>query len=244
MDTSPSAATATCPVCGRPFPGYLLVPAALVRPGVREAIRRDHPDWSDDSVICREDLNGYRAGYVRGLLEADRGELDRLESQVVQAFADEDLLSQNINETFDQRRGPGQRMADAMASFGGSWRFILGFLAVLALWIAVNASALLTRPFDPFPFILLNLVLSCLAAIQAPVILMSQNRQSERDRLRAEYDFRTNLKAELEVRMLHEKLDHLLSHAWQRLLEIQQLQLELMADLDKRDPDAPGAHPA
>ena len=224
--------TASCPVCGRTLPRSELVPAALVRPGVREAVRHDHPDWSDADVICRDDLSQYRAEYVRTLLEADRGELDRMETQVVQAFRTEDLLSENVNETFEQERRAGQRVADAIADFGGSWSFILGFLVVLALWIAINASQLLRHPFDPYPFILLNLVLSCLAAIQAPVILMSQNRQEAKDRMRSEYDFRTNLKAELEVRLLHEKLDHLLQHAWGRLLEIQQLQLDLMAELE------------
>ncbi|MEJ2288214.1 MAG: DUF1003 domain-containing protein [Deinococcales bacterium] len=242
MDHAPSPATATCPVCGRTLPRSELVPAALVRPGVREAVRRDHPGWRDADVICRDDLAQYRAEYVRTMLEADRGELDRMETQVVQAFRTEDLLSENVNETFDSERRTGQRIADAIADFGGSWTFIVGFLAVLALWIGVNASQLLRHPFDPYPFILLNLVLSCLAAIQAPVILMSQNRQEAKDRMRAEYDFRTNLKAELEVRLLHEKLDHLLQHAWGRLLEIQQLQLDLMAELDqeRRPPPSSG----
>ena len=134
-------------------------------------------------------------------------------------------------------------MADAIAAFGRSWAFILGFLAVLALWIAVNASLILRRPFDPYPFVLFSLVLSCLAAIQAPVIPVSQNRQASKDRMRAEYGFRTNLKAELEVRLLHEKLDHLLEHAWQRLLEIQQLQLDLLQERTDqgRPPDGPGS---
>jgi len=216
-----------------------LVPAALIRPALREAIRHDHPAWSDADVICRDDLDRYRAEYVRDLLEEDRGDLDRLESQVVQAFRTEDLVSENINEAFDQERRPGQRLADSIAAFGGSWAFILGFLAVLAIWIAINGSQILRHPFDPYPFILLNLVLSCLAAIQAPVILMSQNRQASKDRMHAENDFRTNLKAELEVRMLHEKLDHLLQHAWQRLLEIQQLQLDLMQELERGRLDTP-----
>jgi uncharacterized membrane protein len=239
MDHDAATATAACPICGRSLPRSELVPAAFVRPGVRNAVHRDHPAWSDDDVICREDLGRYRADYVRTMLEADRGELDQMESQVVQAFQTQDLLSQNVNESFDQKRRPGQRIADAIADFGGSWSFILGFLAVLALWIGINAGQLLRHPFDPFPFILLNLVLSCLAAIQAPVILMSQNRQEARDRMRAEDDFRTNLKAELEVRLLHEKLDHLLQHAWGRLLEIQQLQLDLMAELEKHRASTP-----
>jgi len=217
-----------------------------VRRGVRDTIRHDHPEWSDSDQICRQDLDRYRAEYVRSMLETDRGELDRLESQVVQAVTNEDLVSENVNESFEQKRGIGEHISDAMADFGGSWTFILGFLAVLLVWIAINAGLLLRRPFDPYPFILLNLMLSCLAALQAPVILMSQNRQEAKDRMRAEYDFRTNLKAELEVRLLHEKLDHLLQHDWQRLLEIQQLQLEMMGELTKEatSPGGGGAEPS
>ena len=99
------------------------------------------------------------------------------------------------------------------------------------IWIALNTFLLLKRPFDPYPFILLNLVLSCLAAIQAPVIMMSQNRQESKDRLRSQHDYRVNLKAELEIRQLHDKIDHLLSHQWERLVEIQQIQIDLLSEL-------------
>jgi len=99
------------------------------------------------------------------------------------------------------------------------------------IWIALNSVLLLRRPFDPYPFILLNLVLSCLAAIQAPVIMMSQNRQESKDRLRSQHDYRVNLKAELEIRQLHDKIDHLLSHQWERLVEIQQIQIDLLSEL-------------
>ncbi len=105
-----------------------------------------------------------------------------------------------------------QRLASAIASFGGSWTFISGFGIVIFLWILVNAVVLRTRPFDPYPFILLNLMLSCLAALQAPVIMMSQKRLEVKDRLRADEDYRINLKADREIRLLHEKLDHLLQH--------------------------------
>ncbi len=123
-----------------------------------------------------------------------------------------------------------------MAEFGGSWRFIIYFAVVLVVWITFNSVELLSRPFDPFPYILLNLVLSCLAAIQAPVILMSQNRQEAKDRLRGEHDYRVNLKAELEIRLLHEKLDLLLTHQWQKLLEIQRIQMDLMEDMVRKVP--------
>ena len=108
---------------------------------------------------------------------------------------------------------------------------IISFAVVMAIWIVINTVALLRRPFDPFPYILLNLVLSCLASIQAPVIMMSQNRQEAKDRLRAEHDYRVNLKAEVEIRQINVKMDQLLTHQWQRLLEIQQIQTELMEEV-------------
>lgn len=139
---------------------------------------------------------------------------------------------------------PGQlvrpAIADHVATFGGSWTFITIFFAVLVGWMALNVVVLVRKPFDPYPFILLNLVLSCLAAIQAPIIMMSQNRREVKDRLRAEHDYQVNLKAELEVRLLHEKLDHLIVHQWQRLLETQRLQVEMLDGLAARlDPRPP-----
>ncbi len=127
-----------------------------------------------------------------------------------------------------------------MAVFGGSWSFILCFGAVLLVWIAVNSIAVLRQPFDPYPYILLNLVLSCLAAMQAPIIMMSQNRQEAKDRMRAEHDYQVNLKAELEIRHLTWKMDQLLNHQWQRLLEIQKIQTELMEELLRKPPHRQG----
>jgi uncharacterized membrane protein len=127
-------------------------------------------------------------------------------------------------------------MADKLADFGGSWRFISIFGGILFLWIVINSVLMIWKPFDPYPFIFLNLILSCLAAIQAPIIMMSQNRQEARDRLHAEQDYRINLKAELEIRHLHEKIDHLLMNQWQRLMEIQQIQMELMDELTHKKP--------
>jgi uncharacterized membrane protein len=128
----------------------------------------------------------------------------------------------------------GQRVADKVATFGGSWTFILSFLAFLLLWIAANAFILMNKGFDPYPFILLNLILSCLAALQAPVIMMSQNRQEEKDRERARNDYMVNLKSELEIRLLHEKLDHLILHQEQSLIEIQRVQIDMMNDILSR----------
>ncbi|MCA9081996.1 MAG: DUF1003 domain-containing protein, partial [Planctomycetaceae bacterium] len=151
----------------------------------------------------------------------------------LESLRQHDILVQNIEATLDERLSFGEQLADQVASFGGSWTFILCFGGVLILWIAVNSIAMLGKAFDPFPYILLNLVLSCLAAIQAPVIMMSQNRQEAKDRLRAENDYRVNLKAELEIRHLHSKIDLLLTHQWQRLMEIQQVQTDLLEELGR-----------
>lgn len=226
-----SSATRTCSVCGKDFPPRQLVHGALVRPPVADLIRREHPDWSEADTICRDDLARYRGAYVQSLLVQEKGELDELERAVLVGLQKHELLSANSDAVFEQDRTLGERLADRIASFGGSWRFLIAFGAFLALWIAANTVVLLRRPFDPFPFILLNLLLSCLASIQAPVIMMSQNRQEAKDRLRSQHDYQVNLKAELEIRQLHEKLDHLLSHQWERLVQIQEVQIDLLSEI-------------
>jgi len=207
---------------------------ALVRDLFAERIRRDHPDWSENSFICREDLGRYRALYVHDLLESEKGELTVLEHEVVESLRKHELLSANVDAEFEQKWSFGERLADRIASFGGSWSFLIIFGVLLTIWIAVNSLVLLWRPVDPYPYILLNLVLSCLAAIQAPIIMMSQNRQETKDRLRSQHDYQVNLKAELEIRILQEKLDHLLSHQWERLVQIQEVQLDLLSELRQR----------
>jgi uncharacterized membrane protein len=220
-----------CQICKKQKRLNEVVPAELVSEPVVETIRKTNPDWSSSGFICISDLNHFRAMYVKDILETEKGELSALEEQVVKSLKEQELLSKNINIEFERQLKVGDRLADRLAAFAGSWRFIIGFFVVLIIWIAVNAVALMQKPFDPYPFILLNLVLSCLAAIQAPVILMSQNRQEARDRLRSEQDYAVNLKAELEIRQMHEKIDHLLRSQWQRLLEIQEIQTELMEEL-------------
>ena len=223
---------ATCRICHKAKAA--MVPVALVRPAILEQIRKEHPGFSAEGYVCAEDLNHFRFQYVQGLLASEKGELTTLDREVLQSLSQHDLLSSNINEEFDENLTFGQALADKIAAFGGSWKFIIIFCAVLLIWITVNATVLLWRPFDPYPFILLNLILSCLAAMQAPLIMMSQNRQEEKDRLRAENDYQINLKAELEIRYLHEKIDHLLSRQWERLVEIQQIQMDLMTELVDR----------
>jgi uncharacterized membrane protein len=227
----PKQTTVVCQVCGKQKTYTEALRAASVRDSIVEVIRGSVPQWSPDGYICYEDLHNFRMQYVHGLLESEKGELDGLEQEVLRSLKEQDLLSENLNESYEERIGIGDRLADHIAQFGGSWGFILTFTGLCLGWIAVNSIHLiLAKPADPYPFILLNLMLSCLAAVQAPLIMMSQNRQEAKDRLRSEYDYRVNLKAELEIRLLHEKLDHLLINQWQRLMDIQELQMELLEE--------------
>jgi uncharacterized membrane protein len=234
--TNKSQKAAVCQICKKRKALSELFPGALVRDSIVEIIRKKHPDWSSSGFICLDDLNYFRTEYVKDVLAADKGDLSALEKQVMKSLKEEELLSKNVNVEFEGQLTFGQRLADKIAEFGGSWRFITIFAAVLLVWVTVNSIILIWRPFDPYPFILLNLVLSCLAAVQAPIIMMSQNRQESKDRLRAQHDYLVNLKAELEIRHLHEKMDHLLRHQWQRLLEIQEIQTELMEGLTPKTP--------
>jgi uncharacterized membrane protein len=225
-----------CPICKRQKKQSEVIPGPLIRESVVETIRKVHPDWSPDGFICISDLNEFRGKYVKDVLETEKGELSALEEQVMRSLKEHELLSKNVNIEFDQQLTLGERLADKIAEFGGSWGFIVCFAGFFLLWIAINSIMLIWKPFDPYPFILLNLILSCLAAIQAPIIMMSQNRQEAKDRLRSQHDYSINLKAELEIRHLHEKVDHLLMNQWQRLLEIQEIQTELMEELAQKTP--------
>lgn len=219
-----------CQICGETRRARLR-PGIVVRPPVAELVRNDAPNWSNNAWICLDDLARYRYRYVESLLQAEKGELDELEKEVLRSLSEHDILARNPEEEFLADLSPGERLADQIAAFGGSWTFIIVFAVVLLGWMLVNSVVLLTRAFDPFPYILLNLVLSSLAAIQAPLIMMSQRRQESRDRLRSVRDYQVNLKAELEIRHLHQKLDHLLSHQWERLVEIQEIQMELINEV-------------
>lgn len=228
--TNASSAKAPCALTGREWPRRQLVNIETIRPALVDRIRRDYPDLPADALIAKSELERYRSAYVEELLRDETGEITSLEQRVAESLATHDTLSENVEDAFEEKRSFGEVVSDHLASFGGSWLFILSFLGLLAIWMAYNVAEGTAAAFDPYPFILLNLVLSCLAALQAPVIMMSQKRQEAKDRLRSLNDYQVNLKAELEIRHLHEKMDHLISKQWQRLAEIQQLQLEIMQD--------------
>ncbi|WP_439573275.1 DUF1003 domain-containing protein [Phreatobacter sp.] len=234
----PASPDAPCALTGRAVPPGRRIRLASIRPGLADLIRAEHPDLSPGSVIDSAALAPFRARYVEALLKEERGELNTLERDVVASLSRQEVVTRDVDATFSARRSIGEKLADQVASFGGSWTFIVAFFVVLCAWMAVNVLRS-TAAFDPYPFILLNLVLSCLAAVQAPIIMMSQGRQEAKDRQRSENDYRVNLKAELEIRHLHDKVDHLLTHQWERLAEIQAMQIELLQDL--RGSRAPSA---
>ncbi len=220
-----------CGVCGGVVAPGEAMPVDAIRPQIARMLDRMNPAWRDGGLVCPADLARARQAYVTDLLESERGELDQLDKTVLAALSRQETAARDVESEFEEQTTSGARLADRMASFGGSWTFIIAFFVVLLVWMALNSIVLMLRPFDPYPFILLNLVLSCIAALQAPLIMMSQRRQEEKDRLRARNDYRVNLKAELEIRQLHEKIDHLLLRQWERLAEMQQLQLETIEEL-------------
>ena len=220
-----------CAICNQAFQRPDLISGEVIGKAMAQEICKIDPSRSAQAYICRADLAKIRGAYVHSILESERGELSSLEHEVIRSLQEHEILSTNIDASFEKKWTFGERLADRIATFGGSWAFLIAFGLFLVVWVGMNSLVLLWKPLDPYPFIFLNLILSCLAAIQAPVIMMSQNRQEAKDRIRSEHDYQINLKAELEIRHLHEKMDHLLSHQWERLVRIQELQLELLSDL-------------
>ncbi|MEB8329103.1 DUF1003 domain-containing protein [Flavobacteriaceae bacterium KMM 6897] len=217
------------------FPESEKVNARTIRKSIFDLIQKEHSKFNHNSLISVSELNLYREKYLAQYLLNEVGELSGLEEDVLKTIKNHETLTTKMDIESDGANFTfGQRLADKIASFGGSWKFIIIFGAFIFVWITLNIIFLAQKGFDPYPFILLNLILSCLAALQAPVIMMSQNRQEEKDRERSKQDFMVNLKAELEIRMLHEKLDHLIIHQQQELLNIQQVQVEMMQDIMKQ----------
>jgi uncharacterized membrane protein len=220
--------TSKCHVCSLGFPSDEVVGPEALRLSMQNLIIQDFPTWGADSRICGNCLEAYRGRQIQQMLEEEKGELSALDEEVLKSLNDQQLVTANSEASFEKNLTLGQILSDRMAFFGGSWSFLIIFAIFMIAWIAYNSISPKFTEFDPYPFILLNLILSCLAAVQAPIIMMSQNRQEAKDRKRSENDYMVNLKAELEIRQLHLKMDQLLKHQWRRLLEIQQLQLEIM----------------
>jgi uncharacterized membrane protein len=204
-----------------------------LREGVFDFIKKAYPEFSKESYLSLDELNSFRRQYLTSLILEEKGQLAVIDRDVMDAIMNNSILSENIDDEVDASPNFGERIADKIAVFGGSWTFIISFFTFILVWIITNIYFLAKGPFDPFPFILLNLILSCLAAIQAPIIMMSQNRQEHKDRIRGEHDYKINLKAELEIKLLSEKIDHLLVHQSKKLLEIQEIQTDYLEDLMK-----------
>lgn len=210
------------------------VKGAEVREGILQMIQKENPQFTVESYLSLQELNRFRRQYLAALILEEKGEQADLDREVMEAIRNNSILSENIQEEIESVRSIGDRISDRVASFGGSWTFIITFFSFILIWIGVNVWMLSNKSFDPYPFILLNLILSCVAAIQAPIIMMSQNRKEQKDRIRSEHDYKINLKAELEIKLLSEKIDHLLVHQNKKLLEIQEMQIDYLEDLMKK----------
>ena len=216
------------------FPISEKVSAKTIRHSILNLIQKDNPQFSHESYLSLSELNNYREKAISDYLVKEIGELTELEKTVLTSVTNNNTLADKIDVDEKQILTTGQRIADKVASFGGSWTFIISFGVFIFIWISTNVFWLVNKGFDPYPFILLNLILSCLAALQAPVIMMSQNRQEEKDRERAKKDYMINLKSELEIRTLHEKIDHFIMDQQQELLELQKVQIDMMNDILKQ----------
>ena len=217
-----ATALQVCQICKKSKSPHGGMVPELIRPSLLEFIKKEAPALDSKGFICFDDLGKFRKDYVKDVLQEEIGELSALDQEVIESLQQHEILSSDIEKQFEKKLTFGERLSDRIAEFGGSWKFLITFGAVIFVWIGANIALLA---------ILLNLILSCLAAVQAPVIMMSQNRAEARDRLRAENDYKVNLKAELEIRHLHEKIDHLLRRQYNRLFEIQQIQIELLEEL-------------
>ena len=227
---SPQIANVKCGICGRTLPKSSMRPTAIVSGAVRSTFATSGSGWETAGWVCLDDLRKARQQTIEEMIGEEKGELSELDKSVLESLAASETVTSNPEDEYDKVIGYGDRLADQLADFAGSWTFILAFAACLLVWIIFNSFALLVQPFDPYPYILLNLILSCVAAMQAPLIMMSQKRQEEKDRLRSENDYRINLKAELEIRRLHEKIDHHQLTQWEHLSKIQETQMDLARD--------------
>ena len=223
-----------CFITNQEFKKYETVQGKDLQKEIFDLINVDFPNFKIEDYISIKELNKYRRLFFANLISQEKGEMEKLDQDVVEAIRDNSILSENIKDEVEKDSTLGQRVADKVASFGGSWTFIIIFFTFLLIWMFLNFWMLHNKGFDPYPFILLNLILSCLAAIQAPIIMMSQNRQEDKDRERAKHDYKINLKAELEIKLLSEKIDHLLVHQNKKLLEIQEMQIQYLENIEQQ----------
>jgi uncharacterized membrane protein len=221
----------TSAISQKTFPVSVQVKFHSVDHLILEEIHRRYPNFSEGDSLSIDELNDFRREYVTSKIIDEFGAVNQLNKEVIDSIQNDSFISEDDDASENENLIWSQRLSDKVAAFGGSWTFIISFMTALVIWMAINTFWFFHVDFDPFPFIFLNLILSCIAALQAPIIMMSQNRQEEKDRVRAKKDFRVNLKAELEIRLLHNKLDHLMVHQQQELIEIQKIQMDMLNDI-------------
>ena len=213
------------------FPISEKVSAKTIRHSILNLIQKDHPEFTHESSLSKSELKNYRKKAISNYLVKENGVLTESENTVLSSLVDNQTITDKIETEESQVLSVGQRVADKVATFGGSWKFIIFFMVFIVIWVSSNIVLLYNEGFDPYPFILLNLLLSCIAALQAPVIMMSQNRQEEKDRERSRKDYMINLKSELEIRTLHEKVDHFIMDQQQELIEMQKTEIDMLKDI-------------
>lgn len=228
-----------CEMCKKKFHHEQLFRIELMRHSIIELLEQQVDDVNLRGYLCSSDLNKLRAQQMKHLLQREKGELTPHEMDVLDSIKKQETLSENMNLEFANQMTFGDIVADKVAAFGGSWYFIFTFFAIIVVWMGFNLTHFLQNPFDPYPFILLNLLLSCLAAFQAPVIMMSQNRQALKEKVRSDHEYAINLKAELQIRLLQSKLDRFMNQEWNRLLEIQEVQLDMSDEILKEKGSSP-----
>lgn len=222
----------SCQICHQFFSLKEIYPLALVRHSVMESARKKYPHLLEQGFVCYPDLRQLNAIHFEKVIGEVRGEVTGLEKEVLQSIKTQELLSENPNVEFEEKISFGGKVADRVAAYGGSWSFIISFAVLLVIWMGMNSWLYAQNPFDPYPFILLNLVLSSLAAFQAPIIMMSQNRQSSKDRIKIENDYLVNLKAELQIRQLNARLEVFMKYQWQKINELNKTLEEVLQELD------------
>ena len=226
-----SRSTVKCLVDGRKYHVIDGMFMKELKPSVRYQIKHDYPYAKPASFICSRHLLYYRINQVDRMMKSDTKRNRKINRKLTRALKNDDYAITDVNQALKQRLTFGQKVSDAVAHFGGSWGFIFVFVGFLLAWMIINGMALFGIHFDPYPYILLNLALSCISAIQAPIIMMSQNRSADHDRLSAENDYHVNLKSEHELRILHAKLDHLNQDQFPHNLEVQKLQLQVLGEV-------------
>lgn len=208
--------------------------AFSIRDELLDIIKEKNPNFDIEGWISNDELNKIKSERIKKLLKEDVGYLGEIENKVAEAVEKHDFMSKDFTVLDeDDELTFGQRMADKVSEFGGSWKFIMFFWGFLLIWISINIFVLQSNSFDPYPFILLNLILSCVAALQAPVIMMSQNRMQEKDRARAINDFKVGLKTEIEIQVIDEKINHLVNKQIFHIHENMELQNEMLETIIK-----------